>query len=122
MVGGTGGIGRAIVRYLADLGAKHIITLSRSGGTSDSVLGLIQEMADRKIDLRVMKGSVVDLPTVEGILCTTKDHPVRGIIQAALILQVARASVLLTRDLILTMVGCSFCRHDLRAVARSSGS
>jgi NADPH:quinone reductase-like Zn-dependent oxidoreductase len=40
ITGGTGGLGRALTRWLIDLGARHIVLVSRSGGdmTADSSL------------------------------------------------------------------------------------
>ncbi|KNG83926.1 hypothetical protein ANOM_008347 [Aspergillus nomiae NRRL 13137] len=64
-MGGTGGPGGLIIKHLASLGAKHIVTLSRSGP----------------------HGSVTDTVAFETIKDQAREFPIRGIIQGAMVLQ-----------------------------------
>ncbi|GAB1210889.1 hypothetical protein APSETT445_009706, partial [Aspergillus pseudonomiae] len=64
-MGGTGGLGGLIIKHLASLGAKHIVTLSRSGP----------------------HGSVMDTVAFETIKDQAREFPIRGIIQGAMVLQ-----------------------------------
>jgi NAD(P)-dependent dehydrogenase (short-subunit alcohol dehydrogenase family) len=88
VVGGSGGIGRELVRQLARLGAKNIVTLSRSGSNSDSVRALMEEMRNVGVNLLVHKGSVSNVDDVHALKLLTSRNPIRGIIQAAMVLQV----------------------------------
>jgi NAD(P)-dependent dehydrogenase (short-subunit alcohol dehydrogenase family) len=88
VAGGTGGLGRAIIRLLAQLGAKHIVTMSRSGSDNEKVKALQEELIGDGVDLLVYKGSVLETKDVEAIKDLTKNHPIRGIVQGAMVLQV----------------------------------
>ncbi|KAJ4287790.1 hypothetical protein N0V90_012494 [Kalmusia sp. IMI 367209] len=87
VVGGTGGLGRAIIRHFADLGAKHIITLSRTGSANGEVTELIDELDARGVELVVTKGSVTDRGDLEALKKQTHGRPIRGIVQGAMVLQ-----------------------------------
>ena len=64
VVGGLGGLGRAIIRFFATLGAKHIAILSRSGAESDSQKAFVKEMSDAGVNLIVHQGSVVNIEDI----------------------------------------------------------
>ncbi|PSN60679.1 polyketide synthase [Corynespora cassiicola Philippines] len=84
IVGGTGGLGRALVRYLTGLGAGQIITLSRSGDDSLAVKELQKELSHSKTTMTVLRGSVVDRAALEKVNEYTQNLPLRGIIQGAM--------------------------------------
>lgn len=90
MVGGTGGLGKATLRLLADLGAKRLVTLSRSGSDGASTREVIEEMAARGVEVVVHKGSVLDKVTLEGMIEGCKQYPIRGVVQGAMVLQDSR--------------------------------
>lgn len=89
MAGGTGGLGRATIKHLATLGAKQIITLSRSGTDSQSMRELVEEMRVIGVSVVVFKGSVIDTVMIESIRDQTREIPIRGIVQGAMVLQVS---------------------------------
>ena len=89
VVGGTGGIGGAIIRWLAHLGAKNIIAISRSGSTSQKAMELSTEMATAGINLQVQRCDITDSTQVRGILDIAAGRPISGIIQGALLLNVS---------------------------------
>lgn len=88
-MGGTGGLGRATIKHIASLGAKRIITLSRSGTDSLSIRELVEEMRVVGVNVVVCKGSVMDIVTIESIREQAREFPIRGIIQGAMVLQVS---------------------------------
>jgi emericellamide synthase (highly reducing iterative type I polyketide synthase) len=90
VIGGTGGLGKATLRLLADLGAKRLVTLSRSGSDSATTREVIDEMAARGVEVTVHKGSVLDKTTIEAVREACKEHPIRGVIQGAMVLQDSR--------------------------------
>jgi NAD(P)-dependent dehydrogenase (short-subunit alcohol dehydrogenase family) len=94
VVGGSGGLGRAILRHLANLGAKHLVTLSRSGSDSPSMRELITEMSARGVEFVVHKGSTLNKQDIEAVKAHSRLHPIKGIVQGAMVLQDSRADKL----------------------------
>ncbi len=90
VVGGTGGLGKATLRLLANLGAKRLVTLSRSGPDSPTAREIIKEMTARGVEIIVHKGSVLDKATLEAVKESCKKLPIRGIVQGAMVLQDSR--------------------------------
>ncbi|THC94688.1 hypothetical protein EYZ11_005833 [Aspergillus tanneri] len=89
IVGGLGGLGRAIVRHFASLGARNIVVLSRSGvAESAERLLLSQEMHEVGINLMVHQGSVGKLDDVQKVRDITGTMAIRGIVHGAMHLQV----------------------------------
>ncbi|KAH8658350.1 polyketide synthase [Xylariales sp. PMI_506] len=90
VVGGTGGLGKATLRLLAKLGAKRIVTISRTGLDSQSTKELVDEMAAKGVEVSVHKGSVLDKALLKALSEQYREHPVRGVIQGAMVLQDSR--------------------------------
>ena len=90
VVGGLGGIGRALVRHLADLGAKHIATLSRSGVDNESKSALVREMREAGVNLIIQQGSVTEIGDIKKLKDLVGKRTIRGIIQGAMVLQVSQ--------------------------------
>jgi len=91
VVGGTGGLGKVIIRFLIRLGAKRIITMSRSGDGSPRMKEFSEEVRRKGIDLEVVLGSVADLDVVERIKKVSGEKVVRGVIHAATVFEVSNA-------------------------------
>ena len=89
VVGGLGGIGRSIVKYLAELGAKHIATLSRSGADTIKNKAAIKEMLDIGVKLTIHQGSVAEIKDITKVQKLAGNRPIRGIVQGAMVLQVS---------------------------------
>jgi NAD(P)-dependent dehydrogenase (short-subunit alcohol dehydrogenase family) len=90
VAGGSGGLGRAIVRWMADRGAKHIIMASRSGATSDAARELIAELEERDVNVVALQCDVSSESSLAGVLeeRTRRDMPpIRGCMNAAMVLQ-----------------------------------
>ncbi|UNI18759.1 putative PKS/NRPS-like protein biosynthetic cluster [Purpureocillium takamizusanense] len=90
IVGGAGGLGRAAIKHFASLGAKHIITLSRSGSDSQVMRELIEEMRAIGVTVNAWKGSVTDASIFDSIKEHAKAFPIRGVVQGAMVLQDCR--------------------------------
>jgi NAD(P)-dependent dehydrogenase (short-subunit alcohol dehydrogenase family) len=89
VVGGLGGLGRAIIRFLSTLGAKHIATLSRSGAESGSKKAFVKEMSDAGVNLTVHQGSVVNIEDIRKVKEQTRSRSIRGVVHGAMVLQVS---------------------------------
>lgn len=67
-----------------------MITISRSGLDSQSTRDMVQELSVRGVEVTVTKGSVLDKALLESLKEQCKDHPIRGIIQGAMVLEDSR--------------------------------
>jgi NADPH:quinone reductase-like Zn-dependent oxidoreductase/SAM-dependent methyltransferase len=102
VIGGTGGLGKAILKHLVGLGAKRIVTLSRTGSDSQSMTDLVDEMLAVGVEVVVCKGSVTDEATLVSIKQQANRFPIRGIVQGAMVLQASLKVAVSRVDNILT--------------------
>jgi hypothetical protein len=72
------------------MGAKNIATLSRSGVDSESKSTLVREMRESGVNLIIQQGSVTEIEDIKKLKDQVKEHPVGGIIQAAMALNVSQ--------------------------------
>lgn len=94
VVGGTGGIGRVITRYLVQLGATRIITLSPSGNDKAETRQLAGELSRQGVELENVKGTAADFDTLKRIARDSGARPVRGVIHAGAVFEVGVVSSL----------------------------
>ncbi|KAG9237456.1 putative polyketide synthase [Amylocarpus encephaloides] len=89
IIGGTGGLGRSMSRWMMDKGARSIVLLSRSGNATGKVSELIEEAAALHAKITVLPCDVADKSQVQKLF--TEDistlPPVRGVIHAAMVLK-----------------------------------
>ena len=87
LVGGTGGFGLEMARWLADRGAKHILLTSRSGGSGDALGKLQRELARRDVDLRVARCDATDADALRSLLVAEREkRPIVGVAHTAMVL------------------------------------
>ena len=86
LVGGMGGLGRAIAMWMANYGAKHIIFLSRSAGKGDDDPAFIEELDLMGCKVQTFSGDVTDEILVRQIVLTAS-MPIGGVMQMAMILR-----------------------------------
>ena len=91
LAGGLGGLGQEIARLMAAHGAKHILILARR--TLDDVRRskLEEELASFGASLRIEACDIINSTTVQDVAnrCRQTMPPVRGVVQAAMVLQVS---------------------------------
>lgn len=92
LVGGLGGLGRAVTTWMVEKGARHFIFLSRSAGESDSDKAFLHELAAQECTATVVKGSVADFGDVKQA-ATVGLKPVVGIIHMAMALRVSMGHI-----------------------------
>ena len=86
LVGGMGGLGRAIAMWMATYGAKHISFLSRSAGKGDDDPAFIEELELMGCKVQTFSGDVSDESLVNRIVATAP-LPIAGVMQMAMILR-----------------------------------
>ncbi|KAI1128976.1 hypothetical protein F5Y10DRAFT_239255 [Nemania abortiva] len=90
IAGGFGGLGRAIINWMADRGAKHLIILSRSGPTSQAALELVSNLTAQGVAVFAPKcdaSSVAELAAALEEREVRAMPPIKGCINAAMVLQ-----------------------------------
>ncbi|KAF5553596.1 polyketide synthase [Fusarium napiforme] len=80
LVGGLGGLGRALAVWLVERGAKSLLFLSRSGADDKFTV----ELEAMGCSITVVKGSVNNLQDVQDAI-SKAPHPIKGIFHLAMI-------------------------------------
>lgn len=90
IVGGLGGLGRELCRWMCALNAKHIIVISRSGPKDPKASALAKELREKGVRFMVYACDIGDAQQLEETLTRCKDDmpPIRGIIHCAMDLNV----------------------------------
>ncbi|RSM00803.1 hypothetical protein CEP52_008889 [Fusarium oligoseptatum] len=89
VAGGFGGVGRAIVRWMVDRGAKHLIIPSRSGPSSPLARQLVDELTKKGVNLMATNCDISSETGLTTLLqeCAKTMPPIKGCINAAMVLQ-----------------------------------
>lgn len=91
IVGGLGGLGQAICRWMASRGCKNIITLSRSGTQSVGATSLKDELERIGVKLAVYACNVSNHEEVDHALGSAAQQmpPIKGLIHSAMVIRVS---------------------------------
>ncbi|KAL6229642.1 hypothetical protein BDW75DRAFT_249453 [Aspergillus navahoensis] len=88
LVGCLGGLGRSLTSWMVKRGARNLAFLSRSGADSLQASLLVQELKDAGVTVQVFRGDAGVQEDVQAALRgIPKDRPVRGVINAAMVLK-----------------------------------
>ncbi|KAJ5166627.1 type I iterative polyketide synthase [Penicillium canariense] len=89
LIGGTGGLGQSMARWMSSKGAGHIVLVSRSASVNDQVRALIDELAVNGTHVTVKPCDVSSRQSVENLVKgDMKDlPPVRGVVHGAMVLR-----------------------------------
>ena len=87
LVGCLGGLGQLYSRWMVEMGARSLTFLSRSGSDREDTQCFVSELKSRNVEVQVVKGDVSHLGDVKTAVAATS-KPIRGVVQAALTLQV----------------------------------
>ena len=93
LVGGIGGIGRSLARHLAVLGCKSLIMVSRFAEKHEAVPELVKKLACMGCKVFIRNCDVANASDLTSLLDTLRDTniaPIRGVVQAAMALQVSK--------------------------------
>ncbi|OTA56526.1 fatty acid synthase S-acetyltransferase [Hypoxylon sp. EC38] len=86
LVGGLGGLGRAISTWMVDHGARELIYLSRTAGTGLHDELFVNELKSMGCDVKLVKGDVTNLDDVAKAVATAT-RPLKGVIQMSMVLR-----------------------------------
>ncbi|KAH7364106.1 BcPKS8, polyketide synthase [Rhexocercosporidium sp. MPI-PUGE-AT-0058] len=89
LIGGTGGLGRSMARWMVSKGARNLVLLSRTGSATAKVKDLIDELAGLGATIVVRSCDVVDSAAVENLVTRELVNmpPVRGVVHGAMVLR-----------------------------------
>ncbi|CAH0052187.1 unnamed protein product [Clonostachys solani] len=89
VAGGLGGLGRCILQWMADKGAKHLIVLSRSGASSKAASDVVETLRSRGVSITTPPCDVSSREKLQAVLeeCAVTMPPIKGCINAAMALQ-----------------------------------
>lgn len=78
IVGGTGGIGVQVARWLVDRGVTHVVTLSRQGAAAPGAVELIEDLGALGVTVECLAGDAGDRALLERIIAEQDraGHPV----------------------------------------------
>lgn len=91
LVGGLGGLGRAISSWMVEHGARHIMYLSRSGGDSARDQAFIRELVSQGCSVQTFKGDVAQYDDVVNVVQKAA-KPIAGVLHMSLVLKVRVAN------------------------------
>ncbi|KAE9366807.1 putative polyketide synthase [Stipitochalara longipes BDJ] len=88
IIGGTGGLGRSMSRWMIEKGARNIVLISRSGTATGKVADIVEEAKFQGAQIVVKPCDVSDKAQVEKLIEEDISHlpPVKGVIHAAMVL------------------------------------
>ncbi|KAG4440758.1 hypothetical protein IFR05_003745 [Cadophora sp. M221] len=88
IIGGTGGLGRSMSRWMIEKGARNIVLLSRSGKSDGKVGELIEEAATVGANVIVKSCDVSSKEAVQKLVSEDLSTlpPIKGLIHAAMVL------------------------------------
>ncbi|GAB1213228.1 hypothetical protein ATERTT37_002377 [Aspergillus terreus] len=88
LVGCLGGLGRSLTSWMMKRGARNFAFLSRSGADSRQASILVQELENAGVTVQVFRGDAgVKEDVVAALRGIPEDRPVRGVINAAMVLK-----------------------------------
>lgn len=87
LVGGLGGLGRAVASWMVELGARQLIFLSRSAGQLPETVQFAAELRSQGCEVQLITGSVSETDDVHNAV-NAATMPVAGVINMSMILKV----------------------------------
>lgn len=89
LVGCLGGLGRSLTSWMMEKGARRFAFLSRSGADSTQAAILVDDLKATGAAVEVIRGDVsVESDVQRAVKMISIDHPIRGVVQAAMVLKV----------------------------------
>ena len=88
LVGGMGGLGRAVSSWLVEHGARHLIFLSRSAGQGETDKAFANELASQGCAVQMFPGSIASLDDVSNAI-KGASVPIKGVLNLSMVLRVS---------------------------------
>lgn len=90
LIGGTGGLGRSMCRWMVAKGARNVVLISRSGSVTGKVKELVDEMSAIGANIVVRPCNVVNRAEVDELISGLQNlPPIRGVVHGTMVLRVS---------------------------------
>ena len=89
LVGGLGGLGKSIATWMTEHGARNLIFLSRSAGSTEADKSYFYELESMGCSVSPIVGKVQDGIDVHKAIASANGRPIKGVIQLAMVLKVS---------------------------------
>jgi acyl transferase domain-containing protein/NADPH:quinone reductase-like Zn-dependent oxidoreductase len=91
LIGGTGGIGRSLTKWMVRRGARNVVLSSRSSKVSSAVAEVIKDAKEFGANVVVKSCNVVNKEDVDSLVkqLSAELPPIRGVIHTAMVLDVS---------------------------------
>ncbi len=86
LIGGLGGLGKAVASWMVDNGARHLVFLSRSAGLSDADQSFLAELNSQGCSAIAVQGSASQFHEVQKAV-SASEMPLKGIFQMSMVLR-----------------------------------
>lgn len=86
LVGGLGGLGKAIAKLMVDRGARNLLFLSRSGPKTPDDHEFLESFALRGVKVNVARVDICDLSALTHVLANTNLPRIKGAVQCAAVI------------------------------------
>lgn len=88
LVGGLGGLGKAVSNWMVERGARSLVYLSRSAGSTKEDKTFFKELEVQACEVTAVAGSVTSLEDVQRAMAQA-EKPIAGILQLSMVLRVS---------------------------------
>ncbi|KAL7940018.1 hypothetical protein V8C42DRAFT_356517 [Trichoderma barbatum] len=85
LVGGLGGLGRSVARWMVQHGARNLTFLSRSAGTTEKDRLFVEEIQSMGCEVHLVRGNVTEAADVARAVAESP-RPLKGILQMTMVL------------------------------------
>lgn len=86
LVGGLGGLGKAVANLMADRGAHNLLFLSRSGAKTQEDVNFLQSFSQRGVNAKALAVDACDEQVLRQTLASTDMPPAKGAVQCAAVI------------------------------------
>ena len=88
IIGGLGGFGLEVARWLVKHGARHISLMGRSGVVNEEQTAVISDFADQGVVIQPIACDAADEAALSNVLDKLRvERPIKGIVHAAMVLR-----------------------------------
>lgn len=88
IIGGLGGLGKAISVWMASCGAQNLILMTRTASQATKAKNLMDTLRAYRCHATIIVGDVAESSDVRRAICSAK-YPIKGVIYGALTLKVS---------------------------------
>jgi hypothetical protein len=108
LVGGLGGLGRAVATWMAENGAGELIFLSRTARNDPEKLAFVNELRSQECQVHLIPGNVGNMGDVRKAV-EMATRPIAGVINMAMVLKVC-SIINVTLSMVTTDIDGCVCR------------